>query len=48
MNVAGLDRVADAQAAGEPLLGGGMAFTLLKPDFIRFPFPGEAGFGAAA
>ncbi len=43
-----LDRVADAQAAGEPLLGGGMAFTLLKPDFIRFPFPGEAGFGAAA
>ncbi|MDP3257762.1 MAG: folate-binding protein [Bosea sp. (in: a-proteobacteria)] len=43
-----LDRVADAQAAGEPLLGGGMAFTLAKPDFIRFPFPGEAGFGAAA
>ncbi len=43
-----LDRVADAQAAGEPLLGGGMAFTLSKPDFIRFPFPGEAGFGAAA
>lgn len=43
-----LDRVADAQAEGEPLLGGGMAFTLLKPDFIRFPFPGEAGFGAAA
>ncbi len=43
-----LDRVVDAQAAGEPLLGGGMAFTLLKPDFIRFPFPGEAGFGAAA
>ena len=43
-----LDRVADAQAAGEPLLGGSMAFTLAKPDFIRFPFPGEAGFGAAA
>ncbi|KRE16867.1 folate-binding protein [Bosea sp. Root381] len=43
-----LDRVADAQAAGEPLLGGGMPFTLAKPDFIRFPFPGEAGFGAAA
>lgn len=43
-----LDRVADALAEGEPLLGGGMAFTLSKPDFIRFPFPGEAGFGAAA
>jgi folate-binding protein YgfZ len=43
-----LDRVADALAAGAPLLGGGMAFTLAKPDFIRFPFPGEAGFGAAA
>ncbi|PZN92373.1 MAG: folate-binding protein [Hyphomicrobiales bacterium] len=43
-----LDRVADALAAGEPLLGGGMAFTLAKPDFIRFPFPGETGFGAAA
>ncbi len=43
-----LDRVADALAAGEPLLGGGMAFTLAKPDFIRFPFPGEAGFGVAA
>lgn len=43
-----LDRVADALAAGEPLLGGGLAFTLAKPDFIRFPFPGEAGFGVAA
>lgn len=43
-----LDRVADAMAAGEPLLGGGMPFTLAKPGFIHFPFPGEAGFGAAA
>lgn len=43
-----LDRVADAIAAGEPLLGGGLPFTLAKPAFIRFPFPGEAGFGAAA
>lgn len=43
-----LDRVADALAAGQPLLGGGMPFTLAKPGFIRFPFPGEAGFGAAA
>lgn len=43
-----LDRVADALAEGTPLLGGGLAFTLEKPEFIRFPFPGEAGFGAAA
>jgi len=43
-----LDRVADAQSEGVPLLGGGLAFTLSKPDFIRFPFPGEPGFGAAA
>ena len=43
-----LDRVADAMAAGEGLEGGGVAFTLEKPDFIRFPFPGEPGFGAAA
>lgn len=43
-----LDRVADAMAAGDRLEGGGVAFTLEKPDFIRFPFPGEPGFGAAA
>ena len=43
-----LDRVADALAEGTPLMAGGLAFTLAKPDFIRFPFPGEAGFGATA
>jgi folate-binding protein YgfZ len=43
-----LDRVSDALAAGEALLGGGLAFTLEKPAFIRFPFPGEPDFGAAA
>jgi folate-binding protein YgfZ len=43
-----LDRVADAMTEGTALLGGGLAFTLSKPDFIHFPFPGEAGFGAAA
>jgi folate-binding protein YgfZ len=43
-----LDRVADAMAEGTPLMAGGLAFTLSKPDFIRFPFPGEAGFGATA
>jgi folate-binding protein YgfZ len=44
-----LDRLADAMAAGQTPLGGGLAFHLAeKPDFIRFPFPGEPGFGAAA
>jgi hypothetical protein len=43
-----LDRVADALAEGRTLEAGGLAFTLAKPDFIRFPFPGEPGFGAAA
>ncbi len=43
-----LDRVADAIAAGERLDAGGLAFALEKPDFIRFPFPGEPDFGAAA
>lgn len=43
-----LDRVADALAEGQTLEGGGLAFTLEKPAFLRFPFPGEPGFGAAA
>ncbi|CAH1671715.1 Folate-dependent protein for Fe/S cluster synthesis/repair in oxidative stress [Hyphomicrobiales bacterium] len=44
-----LDRLADALASGTAPLGGGLAFHLAeKPGFIRFPFPGEAGFGAAA
>ena len=43
-----LDRVADALAAGQPLDGGGLTFTLEKPAFAHFPFPGEPGFGAAA
>lgn len=43
-----LDRVADALAAGQALDAGGLAFTLEKPAFIRFPFPGEPEFGAAA
>jgi folate-binding protein YgfZ len=42
-----LDKVADAMAAGEPLLGGGLPFRLEKPAYARFPFPGEAGFGPA-
>lgn len=44
-----LDRLADALASGTPPLGGGLAFHLAeKPYFIRFPFPGEPDFGAAA
>lgn len=44
-----LDRLADALAAGETPLGGGLAFRLAeKPGFIRFPYPGEPDFGAAA
>ncbi len=44
-----LDRLAGALAAGETPTGGGLAFHLAeKPGFIRFPFPGEPGFGAAA
>lgn len=43
-----LDRVADALSAGHGLDAGGLAFTLQKPAFIRFPYPGEPEFGAAA
>jgi folate-binding protein YgfZ len=42
-----LDKVADALAAGEPILAGGLEIRLEKPPFISFPFPGEAGFGQA-
>ena len=37
-----LDRVADALAAGIPLTAGGIAIRLVKPDWARFPFPGES------
>ncbi|MGL4439145.1 MAG: YgfZ/GcvT domain-containing protein [Bosea sp. (in: a-proteobacteria)] len=43
-----LDKVADAMAAGETILAGGLEITLVKPPFIHFPFPGEAGFGDTA
>ena len=36
-----LDRVAEAMAQGEPLSGGGVPIRLVKPDWARFPFPGE-------
>jgi folate-binding protein YgfZ len=37
-----LDRVADAMSRGEPLLGGGVPIHLVKPDWAKFAFPGEA------
>jgi folate-binding protein YgfZ len=36
-----LDRAADALAAGTPITAGGLPVRLAKPDWIRFPFPGE-------
>lgn len=43
-----LDKVADAMAAGEPILAGGLEIKLVKPPFILFTFPGEPGFGGEA
>ena len=40
-----LDRWADAMATGDVITGGGLEIALVKPPFIRFPFPSEAGFG---
>jgi folate-binding protein YgfZ len=37
-----LDRAADALAAGTPLNAGGIALRLVKPNWARFAFPGEA------
>ena len=37
-----LDRVGEALAAGQPLIAGGIAVTPVKPDWARFPWPGEA------
>jgi len=36
-----LDRAAEALAAGEPLIAGGVEMRLAKPSWARFPFPGE-------
>jgi tRNA-modifying protein YgfZ len=36
-----LDRAADALAAGHDLVAGGATLRLVKPDWMRFPFPGE-------
>ena len=36
-----LDRVADAQAAGLPLIAGGVTIAPRKPDWAKFAWPGE-------
>ena len=36
-----LDRVADALAAGTPLVAGGAALRLVKPDWAKFAWPGD-------
>ena len=36
-----LDRVADALASGNPLICGGIALRVVKPDWAQFPWPGE-------
>jgi tRNA-modifying protein YgfZ len=36
-----LDRVGDALAAGTPLICGGIAIRVVKPDWAKFPWPGE-------
>jgi hypothetical protein len=36
-----LDRVADALAAGTPLVAGSATLRLVKPDWARFAWPGE-------
>jgi len=36
-----LDRTADALAAGHELVAGAATLRLVKPDWARFPFPGE-------
>jgi folate-binding protein YgfZ len=36
-----LDRVEDGLKAGEQLSAGNIALTLVKPDWAKFPFPGE-------
>lgn len=40
-----LDRVADALAAGTPLMSGGVALQVAKPAWARFPFPGDPAAG---
>jgi len=41
------DRAADALAAGKTIRAGGLAVRIEKPDWVRFPFPGETATPAA-
>jgi hypothetical protein len=36
-----LDRVADALDSSTPLIAGGITIRAVKPDWARFPWPGE-------
>ena len=36
-----LDRAEDALASGTPLMAGGVALRIIKPEWARFAFPGE-------
>jgi folate-binding protein YgfZ len=36
-----LDRAADALAAGQPILAGGISVRLQKPEWVNFSYPGE-------
>lgn len=42
-----IDRAADALAEGVPILAGGRPVRLRKPEWVRFPFPGEPASSAA-
>ncbi len=37
-----LDRVADALSRGDPILAGGVAIRLIKPEWAHFAFPEAA------
>lgn len=43
-----LDRVADALAAGQPLMAGGLVFSVEKAGFAHFASPGDANFAEAS
>ncbi len=42
-----LDRTAEALAAGMPVLADGRSVRFEKPDWVRFPYPGEIGAAVA-
>lgn len=42
-----IDRAGEALAAGEPILAGGVPVRFAKPDWVRFPYPGETAQASA-